>query len=235
MHGPVHRNLVQRHALGVVQLSHPEHALLAGDIFRGIEHDAVELHPIAVPVGIALRHGDAPVQLPVREAEGTIADDVLDPRPGREAVGGLAELLDRGPVHRERAVMIHQLYEVGCGRVQPHLQGVVIQRLDAHRAEIIELPGGERFGICHRVEHVGVLVAHGRTQGALPGPHVVLRGQRIAVGPLRRRIEVKGDGQAVLADIPALRDTRLRLQCIRVLDCQSLEQSVHDIAFPECR
>ena len=49
---------------------------------------------------------------------GFVADDVGHPGPGRIAVSHLAELKQRFRVHREGAVVIHQLNKVGRGRVQ---------------------------------------------------------------------------------------------------------------------
>ena len=144
LHGTVDGNLVQWNDLRVVQLAHTEHALLGGNVFRGVEHDAVQLHAITIPIGVTLLDENTAIQFPVRQAKWSVADHVLDSSPGSEAVGGLAVFFDGGSMNRVRALMIQQLYEVGRGRVQFDLQRVFIQRFNAYVEKIVIVSQPER-------------------------------------------------------------------------------------------
>ena len=90
-----------------MQLTRPKHALFADDIFGGIKHHGIEFDRVGVPVGFAFFNRDTSIQTPFCEFEGAVTDNICDPGPLGETVGGLAKFFQRWPVHREGTVVIH--------------------------------------------------------------------------------------------------------------------------------
>ena len=169
--------------------------------------------------------------MPFLEDEGPVADEVARSRPVTAALEGIAVLFQRGAVHREHAVVVEQLQEVGCGVVQGHPQGVFIEHFDADFIEVIDLPGGEGLGIADREIHVGVKIAEARGQCPLPRPGEVAGGHRVAVRPAGVGAQVEGVHQAVGTDFPALGDARDDLQGGRILEHQAFEQGDDDVVL----
>ena len=116
-HIAVKRDLVERYDLRVVQLLNAEHALFTHHIFHGVEDHGVQRHFVTVPVVLAFFHDDTAVKRPFGQRKRPVADDIADPSPGRVAIRHLTKLHECLRVHRERAVVVHQLHKIGRRRV----------------------------------------------------------------------------------------------------------------------
>jgi hypothetical protein len=170
---------------------------------------------------IPLHEVDGCVVLPRLELERAVGDDVLRIRPA------VAELFDRGAVDGQERRVAHLLDEPGLRRRQQHLEGRVVESLDADLV-------GERLAVLLAGVVVGgaddpvklVRVVRGQLGGdrPLPGVLEVLGRDRVAVRPLPVGAEVERDGLPILAHVPALRQARHRLQVIA-----ELHQRIHDV------
>ena len=212
-----------------MQLLGAEHPLFADHILGRVEHDFVERDIVAIPVQIALLHNDAAIKRPLGQFECPVAHDVGDPGPGCVPVCHLAELKQRFRVHGKGAVVIHQLDEVGRGRIERDFEGGVVECFHTHLVEVGDLALEVGLGVHHREQHVGILITRFRMQGPMPTPHVISRSHLVAVGPFRVRVEVKGNDPTFIAELPALGHARLGLQRDGIFDCQALEQSSDDV------
>ena len=100
-----------------MQLLNAEHALFTHHIFHGVEDHGVQRHFVTVPVVLAFFHDDTAVKRPFGQRKRPVADDIADPSPGRVAIRHLTKLHECLRVHRERAVVVHQLHKIGRRRV----------------------------------------------------------------------------------------------------------------------
>ena len=180
-HFSIERYFVERRHLRVVQLLGSKHALFTDNVLCGVEDHLIERHLIAIPVVIAFLDDDAPVERPLGEFERTITDDIVYPGPRCVAIGHFPKLEERFRVHRERAVVIHQLDKVGRRCIERDLQRSVIRGLDADLVKVSDLAFEIGFGIDHRKQHVGVLVPGVGVKRAMPAPHIVTGGDLLSV------------------------------------------------------
>ena len=75
---------------------------------------------------------------------------------------------------------------------------------------VVHLLTGGKLPFHH--EHVAIIGTHVLVEDhPVEGEHHVVRGERLAVGPLEALAEVEGDGEAVLGDLPGLGQGRLHL------------------------
>ena len=226
---------LQRYGGGDVQPPLAEALLFGAAGFNGEVVDPVQLDIGGVPVQRVALHGDAVVQPPVLQAEGAVADEVARPGPGAVAVGHLAVRQHSVPVHRIGGVVRQQGREVGRGPLQPHLQGLGVQRAHPHLREVVQPPPVKGLGVLHRVQHLGVLRAQRRRQDALPRPHIVVRRDRVAVPPARVFAQPEGVQGAVAAHLVGLGHAVDRLAALGVVAQQPLAQRLHQAVFRHAR
>ena len=130
---------------------------------------------------------------------------VADQRPGLRPF--VAIRLDHLLVDREGGGMGQHFREVGQGRVDRHLERVVI---DGLHAQIVDRhfardDGGGVLDL-HQLDIPGVFRGSRRIGEAFPGIDEVLRGDRVAIRPLGVVAQVEGIDGLVLGQIVAQRD-----------------------------
>ena len=187
-HVAVERDFVERYHLRVMQLLNAEHALLADHVLHGVENHRIQRHLVTIPVVLAFLDDDPAIQRPLGQREGAVTDDIADAGPGRVSVGHFTKLHERFGVHREGAVVVHELHKVGCRGVQGHFECGVIEGLHADFVEVGDLALEIRLGVDQREQHVGVLVTCHRVQRPVPAPHIVAGCHLFSVGPLGVRV-----------------------------------------------
>jgi hypothetical protein len=144
-----------------VQLTGAEGALLGIFALDGVEEDFVELHIVAVPVGLAFGEADELVGAPFGEGEVAVGDDVLRACPRETALVKLAEFFDGGSVDRVPGGVRQDGGQVGDGVIEGELEGVVVDRPGADLRRIGDLAGVVGGAVFQQVERACVFSAEG--------------------------------------------------------------------------
>ena len=115
--------------------------------------------------------------------------------------------------------------------MQLDAQRAVVKGADADGGEVLCLAGGEILRAAHDEIVERIRRAEGRREDALRAEGEVRRRHRVAVGPTGVRAQVKGVGQAVGGNIPALGDARDRVQVLRVVAGEALVERHQDLVM----
>ena len=138
-------------------------------------------------------------------------------------------------MHRKGAVVIHELHEIGCRRIQRHFQRRVIESLHADFIEVCDFALQIRLGVNDGEQHVRVLITRHGVQRAVPAPHVIAGCDLLSVGPFGVGVEVEGNDPAFVAEFPTLGNAGFWLQRDRVFHCQAFEQRTNNVILRDAR
>ena len=159
----------------------------------------------AVVPGVGLEHD--PVRLgPLRQVEGPARDGGL-----RARGPGVAVLLHR--LAGGNPAVHHQIGHVGTGFVRLDEKGIVVNRVDAQRVER-QFPSHDAAPVLDRTVIPLHVVGVFRIGPASQRKHVVVGGQRLAVGELEIVPKVEIPAQPVVGGLPAVRCRRDQVEVL---------------------
>ena len=215
--------LSRRQRLEMVELSGPVAGERLVDVVDDQSRDLLDDHVAGVPVERVLHPRVVLVERYLPEGVGAVRDHV----PGRGPVAPVG--FDRRPVRGEEGGVGGHRREVGQRRVQPHLQGVVVEGLHAELGGR-RLAGEDGLG----VDHLGELQVPpvGRGGGGVdrapPGVDEVVRGDRIAVRPPGVLAKREGVGRVAVGGL-VVRGHAGNEVPRRILAEESFEEIANDV------
>jgi hypothetical protein len=186
-------------------------------------------HVFGVPVLRILLDADHLARFPLGQGERAVADEVARAGPFRAALVEGAELLQRGLVDRVPAGQVDHGEEIGGRGSEAHLQGAVVEGLDAHLSEVLDGSLVIGLAVLQAEEQVGVAAGEVGSEGAVPAGDEVARDDGVAVGPLGVGAQVEGDGQLVGRDLPGGGDGGNGLHGPGVEVDEAFEQGARDV------
>ena len=212
-----------------MQLAGAVGAFLRIGIFDAVKMNFIQPDPGCIPVMRISFHDDGLARLPIRQGEGSVADQP----PGLGPVGvGLVEptvFFHRAAMHRIPGPVAQQEEEVGGRMREFDAQSAVVQGADTNRRKIRR--GGRREFLGSA--DVVIIITKRRTQrgrqDAAGAEDEIMGRDGVAVGPAGVTPQVKDIDQSVRRDFPFFGHAGHDMQVLRVVTDQPFAQGHEDI------
>lgn len=218
-------DLREGHGHRDIDLSGPVGAFLRVAAVEAEKLERIDRHMRGVAVKRALFYDDALLRAPFGERKRTVADVV-------GGLGPLAAVARHGArMNRNPGAACCVVQEARRGLGQRDDESAGVGGAESHGRKIVDCPGRECASVLYRVEQVGLRCSRRGAEEPAIGSDEIVRGDRIAVGPVCHGSKVKRVDQAVRRDVAAFRGGRERRAAGGIGNEQPLAKGADDEKF----